>query len=259
MQSMENDAQLNEQLALVKEYSSLDSSPDCPLPNFKLEDDLIFACCQVQEVHPTKSLQESQGALEYTIKNFMKMRITCKKYYETLTFEKIGNYCKNHSCFARNQIVRDSIVEPKKYSLISKDYHFYRSPLLILIHAVANIKNNIFLTNANETSLLERANKAFLQSAINQNDTYMLKTLFKYQMIDPDAKEGDKIGAIPLFFCAKTVEMAQIFIDNGTNIHATPGNPTYNVLTYIKHSHYKYPPEIRELYLQRGVKELELR
>ncbi len=49
MQSMENNVQLNEQLALAKEYSSLDSSPDCPLPYFKLEDDLIFACCQVQE------------------------------------------------------------------------------------------------------------------------------------------------------------------------------------------------------------------
>ena len=159
--------------------------------------------CQVQEVHPTKSLQESQGALEYTIKNFMKMRITCKKYYETLTFEKIGNYCKNHSCFARNQIVRDSMVKPKSILSSPKTIISIVPPLLILIHAVANIKNNIFLTNANETSLLERANKAFLQSAINQNDTYMLKTLFKYQMIDPDAKEGDRLAQFHYFSAPK--------------------------------------------------------
>ena len=122
MQSMENNVQLNEQLALAKEYSSLDSSPDCPLPYFKLEDDLIFACCQV---HPKISAISSKNALEDTIKNFMKMRITCKKYHESLTFEKIGNCCKNHSCFARNQIVRDLfLLHPYRSSILSKEYLF---------------------------------------------------------------------------------------------------------------------------------------
>jgi hypothetical protein len=189
------------------------NNSDCPLPDFKLEDELIFACCLTQ---PKKSPVESKKALEDSIKNFIHMRATCKNFYKSLTFEKIGNFCKNHSAYAKNVIFHEI------NSLPSLNFRC-RPLILILIHADARFQHQ---------------QDRLLEDSINYSDAYMLETLLNHQAKLSEKREHRD----PLIFSAKTVEIAEILMNNGIDIHASR-DTSYNFLSDLLRRNTKYSIE----------------
>lgn len=192
---------------------------DCPLPNLK-EDQLIFACCLMQPINPQKSPMESQKALKGTIKNFINMRSSCKKYYEFLTYKHIGISCKNHSSFAKNSLLH-------QFTPASIINYRHRHPILILIYADAKIN--------------EDKKAPLLEISIKYNDIYLLTALLEHKVKPNDNKNyGD-----PLIFSVKTVEIAQILMDKGVNIHASR-NTGYNFLSDLLRKNQKRSQKLIE-------------
>lgn len=167
-------------------------------------------------------------SLEDSIKFFMKLSCTCKSFNKLLTFETIGKLCKNYALVDKNETLK-KIMEIINYP----SYESKRLSTLILICAGADANTKCY-------------NGGLLDSAVSYNDAQMVAVLFKYHA-DPNAR--DIFG--PVFFCIKTVEMAQMFIDNGVDVHATKHSGPPNVLWKMLEN--EYPSELMALYLEKGV------
>lgn len=193
------------QLALhTKKYNE----NDCLLTNVTLPEELIsieiFPHCLAQDVDQVASLENS-------IKNFMKLRATCKKYNTLLTFEIIGGFCKKYAPSDKNSLLY--------FLLNSWEKGWAKTPYLpasILICAGANAN-----TATDSISLLEEA--------VHNNNAQLVTLLFKHN-VDPNTKNPH--NNCPVLCRVKTIEIAQMFIDNGVDIHATSHFNPSNVLWY---------------------------
>lgn len=163
----------------------------------------IFSYYQVNRQKMGESLQDS-------IKNFMRLRGVCKKLYQALTGEKIGDYCKNYAQQQKNNALCTLVdtIECDCYN--NKSSHGYatrRLPALILVCAGAD-------SNSKSD---KHGSKYLLEHVVQHTDEYMLKTLFKHN-VDPH-KNGREYGFYSPILVCKTRRMAEIFIDNNVELN----------------------------------------
>ncbi len=167
--------------------------------------------------------------LENRMKFFMKLRTVSKQFYRTLTHEAIGNRCQNYE----QRIKNSALQHLARYNFLSSKK---RLPALILICAGAQNR----ITWLDIDTPIHYDQKLFCH-AVLQNDAPFVATLFKYNIVTPNAWSLDG----PLLFEVKTKEIAQLFIDHGVNVNSQFGE--FNVLW--KNLNEQYPSELMKLYL----------
>jgi len=179
---------------------------------------------------PTELFPSIQS-LENNIKFFMKLSSTCEKFNRLLTVEEIGKRCKDYSSNDKNKILLNMLL-----FIQSKE----RLPIFILICAGVDV-------NCEKMSLLK--------SAVKQGDTQLAQLLFQHNadpntVIDVSQPDLLMLNAIPVFFLIKTMEMVQIFIAHGCDIHK---GDIYggSVLWYIMDN--SYPADLMKFYLTQKV------
>jgi len=227
------------------------------LPNETLID--ILSHCLIKD-------ENSKKSLKYSIKEFMQLSTTCKNFNRILTFETIGTLCKKYAQGDKNRVLQNLVNDGR--------YATTRLPILILICAGADANtrenthtrkdahdemcirgtwlrdgNQIVKVNISTMQQPSKVNnkingKSLLGNAIFNNDAELATTLFRHHA-NPKVRNGFS----PLFFYAKTVEIAQMFIDNGVNLRAT--DIRGNVLWHIVINH--YPSDLMLLYLKHNV------
>ena len=173
-------------------------------------------------------------ALEESIKTFMRLRIVCKKFNTLLTFETIGTLCHNYAPHIKSQTFR-KLIKPT-YDPHDKIKHL---PALIVLCAGTDINTEIELND-------------LLFEAVRSNDIQVTTALFKYHAHPHIQNESG-----PIFFHAKTVEMAQLFIANKVNVHMVSSWPKTNIFWEIIKN--EYPSELMALYLAHNVDAKKLR
>lgn len=183
--------------------------------------DQIFSYCLVPK--------DQWAALEDNIKNFMRLRLICKNFNRCLTDETIGNFCKSYLPRIKDCLLwRLSMDDTYNCSCVTGEKG--NCPALILISAGA-----IIFDTTDQ-----------LYDAVIHKNVLRVAALLKHYT-NPNLKY---YGA-PIFFFAKTVEVAQLFIDNGADIHAVDDYGA-NVLWTIALDR-KYSSQLMELYLKHGV------
>lgn len=206
------------QLALqAKEYNQ--HNPLLSLPDVLSH---IFSHCLVHNENQVESLKNS-------MKSLIKLNSTCKNLHTLLTRETIGKFCKN---YAQND--KDQALFNLGESINNLTYMRKRLPALILICAGADPNTSVW------TSCL-------LTKAVEWHDAGMTATLFRHHA-DPNVHEG----SCPLLFFIRAKEVAQLFINNGVDLNATPKYSSINVLWEIIRSQ-DYPAELITLYLKHGA------
>ena len=200
--------------ALAQQYNAT----ECALTS--VPDDVlmhIFSFCHSYESDSTTNLENS-------IKFFMNASIICHRFNEILTSEVIGNFCKIHEELAKNRI----LVTLMSSNLQSR-------PATILVYAGANPNQEQYST-------------CILEKATIKNDQYLVTALLKH---NADLHINKHYRPYPAFFLARTIDMAQIFIDKGVDIHETDSFG-FNILWRTTRN--DYPPDMLKLYLEHGVK-----
>ncbi len=120
------------------------------------------------------------------LKLFMKLSTVCKHFNRLLTVETIANCCKNYEQHRRDWVLND-VFSDERFKYVAK-----RLPLLILVCAGADdYKGEMFST------------------CLQKNDLELVEMVFKYY---PSQNKRKALG--PSFYRVKTVEMAQLFVDN---------------------------------------------
>lgn len=177
--------------------------------------------------------------LKDTIKSFMQLSATCTLCNWLFTAEKIGNLCKNYDEKIKNQILGELVKT-------TNTLHYDRLPALILVYAGADVKAGYHST-------------LLLSKAVLRNDAQLVKTLLNHGT-DPNSINDINFRAIPnkepIFFQAKTEEMARAFIDGKVNVHM---ESFWGVNVLWKVIGHEYSPELLELYLVRGADAKKLR
>jgi hypothetical protein len=171
-------------------------------------------------------------SFEYGIKRYMMLSCTCKYFNEVLTPETIGNLHKHY-----NQDIKNNVWQRL---MLNSTYHHSvvrRLPALLLICAgVTDTTMDYFLLNS--IAIRDKVQQAAI--------------LFKYHHVNSNAE--DEHG--PIFFNAKTIEMVQLFINNGVDIH-TENKYQTNVLWRILDD--AYPSDLMIFYLAQGINPKKLR
>jgi len=191
------------------------------LPNEKLID--IFAYCHAQDNDPVKALNKS-------IKSFIGLKAVCKNFNTSLTCETIGELCKWYA-----QIDKNNALQNIMGGMAFFDNHLYtknRLPALILICAKADH---------------EKLGCYFFYHVVTtRKDIELTKTLLDHKA-NPN-KEGPT--CCPIFFDA-TIEIAQLFINQGANVHTldiNKNNVLNRIVPYENHS-----SELINFYLSKRV------
>ncbi len=197
--SMEN----QKELALLVECNSNNSV--CLLPTDMLTKIIAHYYDDKDQVKSLKS----------TIANFMKLRSTCTGWNNLLTFEKIGDFCKNYP-----QVIKNVLLGELTYSS--------RLPILVLVHA--SIEPSI---------AFHKIINALLITVVSKNDVQLIRILLKHI-----AKPKDCLEEI------RTVEIAQILFNNGVDIHTTDYYGR-NILWKLLGT--SYPSDLMRFYVACGV------
>jgi hypothetical protein len=195
-------------------------------PNETLSD--IFSFCISNKTNEAQSLTDEEQLFKESIKNLMKISMTCTTFNNILTYKKIGSLCKNYS-----QVDKDltllNFIKKIKNDLTCKCYlPALIGPALIFVYAGADIN-------------VEPESVHLLYSAISQNNIYLVKKLFEHNA-NPNIK-----SCIPPFFMSRTIEMTQLCIDNGADIHKND-SLGQNVLWYAAGN-----LNLLKFYLKQGV------
>jgi hypothetical protein len=137
-----------------------------------------------------KRISRATHRLKKHIKIFMTFRACCKQFYRMLTPEVIGSFCKSYHLTEKNSVLKNILtIEDKKSMTL---------PLRILLCAHADC--NLVLK------------KYDLEKEVKENNIEFFKELFSIMPSVPQ-------DITALTFSIKTIEMAQLFIDNKVNIH----------------------------------------
>jgi len=169
----------------------------------------IFSYCETQDHEKT---------LEYSIKNFMKLSTTCKCFNTLLTFNMLGQLCKDYAPTDKTETLQ-RLIE----TTTSLNYKVKRLPALILVCAGAAINTDTyyyrFQNQQHYWFQKEISNSDFLlQKAVAKNDIQMITTLFNHHA-SPDVLLDEGLG--PLFFHIKTRAIAELFINQDVNAQIT--------------------------------------
>ncbi len=299
IQSMENHAQC---AAQAEEYNDTECPFTC-LPDEKLIE--IFPYCLSDN-------EDTVASLENSIKTFMAINTTCKRFNRFLTLELIREFCKNYTMVGKNKTLQNfkafhaekynnnecsltSLFDKRLLDIFSFCHSYYKNSTLCLHESIKNFmktsmvckKINRLLTpetighlcethhQVHKDSFLQKLIAGFLHSipatilvcaganpnqmyvgqyvleqAMRKNDKRLITTLLKHGA-NPHIFTCDKYYSMPVFFYAKTVEIAQMFIDKGIDVDATDKNEKLNVLWYILN--YDYPSDVLKLYLEHEV------
>ncbi len=230
VRAMENDYP---QLALQAEIYN-NSNSLLFLPND------ILGCIVSQDFSYNK---DRYLALINSIKLFMELSMICRKFSRLLTFETIGSLCKNYT------------PRSKANALDCIAHDFNGTPRRLAVLALA-------CAGANESCCHQHT---LLEKAIIQDDVQLATMIFKHHaQLDANIKVPYKSALffeseffdccqkIPLFFSAKSRSMAQLFIDNGANVHENIGDTDgTNVLWSILDN--RYPSDLVKFYLKQNV------
>jgi hypothetical protein len=177
--------------------------------------------------------------LKDTVKSFMQLSATCTLCNWLFTSAMIGNLCKNYDQKIKNQVFGGLVKK-------TLTLHYDRLPISILVCAGADVKAGY------DSTLL-------LSKAVLCNDVKLVKTLLNHGT-NPDSINDIDFPAIPnkepIFFQAKTEEMARAFIEGKVNVHM---NSSWKVNVLWKVIGHEYPSELLELYLVRGADPKKLR
>jgi hypothetical protein len=161
-------------------------------------------------------------------KSLFALHSTCKRFNSLLTFKEMGNACKDYAAITTLNQMNSEIYD--------MNYRTMRLIAMILINT--NIDTN--------TENVNPAHKRLLDQAIRHNDIKFTKTLLAH-----GANPNKEYIANPIFFNVKTIEVAQLLIDNGLDVHASNTlNP--NVLWHIT-SYDEYPSALLTFYLTHKV------
>lgn len=174
---------------------------------------------------PDELLIETQS-LKNSIKILMKLSTLCKDFNHIWTFEKIGNLCKKYS--------DDDKTEVAEYMVCFGYREKLCMPISILICAGLDVDLEF-----HPYPLLELF-------ACRTNDVQLVELLFKHKA-NPNIKCKTKDD--PVFFGITTVEMAQLFVDNGVDLQAISDNfRAPNILWKTIQGDY-YSSELMKFYL----------
>ena len=181
---------------------------------------------------PEESFLIANQSLANSIKILMKLSMLSKDFNNEWTTEKIGALCKNYSDDNRCEMIGWLFayrIRPCLYK-----------PLAILLHAGLGKYTDEY----SEFVLEKVTGKAgFLP---------VVQLLFKNKA-NPNVKIDD--NNYPLVFKVKTVEEAQLFVDNGVNLHEIStyyqSNWRINVLWCTVQE--GYPSELMKFYLDQKV------
>lgn len=235
--------------SMEKEYAQLASQAEeynehyCQLTSLPPEKLIqILSHCLVQTEDQLKSFEDS-------VETFIRLNSTCKIFNRLLTLEEISDFFKNYTQIDKDTILQNFIetMGPRNYyspNRILDNYTIKRIPALLLVYAGANVNIKVGSDSSGTPSSL-------LHVAVMHDDAQFVATLFKYHA---DSQATDGIEE-PIFWLAKTVEIAQLFIGNGVDLHAVNStliNPDPNVLWHIIDNEI-YPSELMALYLKNHV------
>jgi hypothetical protein len=178
----------------------------------------IISYCYVDDEDRAKSL-------ELSIKTFMKLSCISKYFNIFFNFKTIGNLCKDYYWYDKYKVFSEIVK-------LKSAYYTQRRCALILVCAEANI------------TIVD--SKKLLKKALLKNDVEFVSILLKH---DAGMYMKDRL---PIFFHAKTIKMAQIFIDHNVNIHCFGGNRDLpNILWFLLKD--EYAADLMEFYIKCGV------
>jgi len=242
---MKNNAQLALQAEKYEKYEKYNDTVCLltSLPNEKLID--IFSFCLVDDdmsvvlrrAQDDRAKSEDQvTSLENSIKSFMNMSMACRNFNRLLTFKTIGELCESYTQKDKKNALQNILRTINEFNCQTR-----RLPILVLVTAGAQNKTknwwNSLLYKAILYKNIELASIAFRCDA-NPN------------IINPF---GD-----PVLFDVKTVEMAQLFIDNNVHLNdAVSNDDKTNILWYLTGD--QHPADLMELYLTHGADAKTLR
>ncbi len=182
----------HEQLAQADEHDWIWSDD---VVNIGLQ--IVFMYCHEQE-------DDSVKLIENNVKKFLRLSATCKRFKKRLTFETIGSYCRDYPSVDKNKILKNLAN-----SLSYNNYHIKRLPILLFLCA-----------HTDAICLKDKQFGNFISSqGVFYDDVSLVETFFKHG-VAPHV-----IGSRhPIIFYVTSKDMAQLFIDNGVNIHAIEGH-----------------------------------
>jgi len=194
--------------------------------------DHILSYCQAEDKDQVKSLEKS-------IKTFLQLSRVCKNFNTLLTFETIGKLCKNYELVDKNNVLKKLLETINNFTYKTK-----RPCALVLVYAGADVNTQVSISDC------------LLGTATIYSDEQMIEILFKHNA-DPNVKS---CANNPLIFYVTTIKTAQMFIDNGVDIHATSSYIGTNILWNILYDSgfHHYPSELVELYLKYQVNATQL-
>lgn len=260
LQSMKNSTQL----AVRAEEKIHNSYSLTDLPKETLMQ--IFSYCISDEkfTHYDCDLEIYDSSLKRDIKKFMQLSIMCARFNKLLTLETIGNFCKTYSKKYKHDIairllkdisayidyldpIRDININNRSKKCVERiKYHKERIKSLLvpaLIAVYADVYESPLVVHTSYS------NSSLCKAALLIDDAKLLTTLIKNCHLNQAcATLSGSYPETPPSFFAKTVEMAQVIIDNRFyhNDYTFP-----NILWHT--INYGYPAEVMELYIKDGV------
>jgi hypothetical protein len=184
----------------------------------------------------------------YQIRTLLAIHHTCQRFHQLMPFKAIIQFCKTLPDSIKDKTLQRTIPNiDKNYST----YVWMSSPLFVprikdnydnnliclaLIRAGANI-NIKYEINKNHLSVLSQSTPVV---------PFLMKAALRCKA-NPDEKD---LQGNPIFFHAKTMEMAQSFIVRGCDIHAKNRNND-NILSYAIKK--EYSADLMNLYVEYKV------
>lgn len=276
---MENHEQLARQAEIYNHNHSLPSLPRDVLLSifYYLTRDYQRHCYDCSRRRSCDQID----ALEDTMNDFIQLSSICKNFKNLLTIKTIGGLCKHYELVHKNRAIKNLL---KKF-ITSDKYEFYghygddrfiprrdmydtyscyneNRRLFALILICAGADPDIVYTEISEKKSdhgrsVYINSPSLLECATRQSDTQLVKILFEHHADPNENKLIEYLDYMnmkpiqPVFFHAKTTEIAQIFIDNLVYLHTVDSDSIPNVLW--KTIENDYPSSLMKLYLDYHV------
>ena len=218
----------------------------------KKEDDITY----IPQLERNTYSGESKSALitYCQIQTLLNLNITCTRFNKLIPFKKIITFCKTLPSTIKDSTLQITIPNINKNYNPSK----WTCPIIPIPKLTNNYDNNLICSvllhaGANPNIKYQAMDKIKLNlvclSVISQaihNAPFLVATALKHKA-DPNEKDSK---GIPLFFYAKTIEMANLFIAHKCNAYQKSANNT-NVIWHVLDKN--YPPQLITFYRKNDV------
>lgn len=195
------------------------------LPDNRLQDILFYS-------HTDNNENDAVQSLTSSMRHYGQLKAMCKHLNNTLTYETIGNFCKNYDLATRNTVFLNILKRSCDKNI--------RLPILSLDHAGADC---FLMYDKNYSTALVR-------KILVENDIQMFKLLFKHQMY-PEFKWFSP-QAVSLI---QTIEMAKIF-EESTGLCSRWGFSDELLWAIVKNGNsyeHEYAAELIPFYIKHDV------